>query len=786
MLFSSNGGMLILLVLCHFFLTSCLSSPSNGNRKKSGGVSNSPSSVAAGYGRILADNPIILSGNYNLSADTNLNTLLSSSQDFITNNQFLADECDGSTTSIPNCIDVRTNSTSLPLQAADKKWAFQTDTDEWLQVQTFGHMMKASDSFHSTLQNAHSSAPILGYETSLPTSLFTNSTHWNTAAPLVAFANCGIVDQAFYSPSKFQLCFGNDSVFPQVMIAEDNTVIYHEMGHAFNHILMNVRNRDAGITPAADLGQLFYDEAGSINEGIADLWSYFMNQRAHFAEWALGRFANLSRPMSEDDPLHAPGIAADNNSRLSYPAYLLYDPNFPDEPIEDVHIAGQIISHFLVALGKDMSTQCGWSTSTSISTLQYLLYETFVELGDLEAYGSNADKLGGINSVNLSQSHALTWSRVANPINFRRFAQVLSKYVLLIYGQPGRTSCNSTNYDMDSYEQLLDAYGLLLFKNYNEDGGSVAAGRSLSNTEITPANKVKTVTVSKDLLKLDPTQNASQAFIFDNREALVQAYKSLSINGGIGQLSDLIDDSLPYNNGNISISPGEFVGVALNLYNDSNSPMAGIQVLGNDWDHGNSEGKPCGTFEDQFPSSSEGGVVASDEVGVPTPGQCQYITRDNGDDSPLEIMQPVCMVQVAEDNATKWAFQGALQEQRRIEDRNCLDGVGGNANECFVRVVQGTDQATYSKLDPKSNWSDTVAPNGSPTFNYSNLIFMEVSPSTPPGTTFNCRFRVRFTNCEDCWVDPAASNTKGDDYQDYQYSGGDPFKIINFEFIVID
>lgn len=786
MLFSSTGGKLILLVLCHFFLTSCLSSPSSGNRKKSGGVANTPSSVSTGFGRILSDNPIILSGNYNLSPDANLNLYLKSNQDFITNKQFLLDDCDGSSTTISNCIDVRTNSTSLPLQATDQKWAFQTNTDEWLQVQTFGHMMRVADNFHSTLQNAHSSAPILGYETSLPTSLFSNSTHWNTSTPLVAYANCGQDDQAFYSPTRFELCFGNDSQVPQVKFAQDNTVIYHEMGHAFNHILVNVRNRDAGITPTADLGYLFYDEAGSINEGITDLWSYFMNQRTHFAEWGLGRFINQSRPMSEDDPLHAPGIAADNNSRLSYPTYLLYDPNFPDSPIEDVHYAGQIISHFLVAVGRDMVTQCGWSTSSSIGALQYLLYETFVELGDFEGFGSNTDKINGDKSVNLSQNHARTWSSIANPINFRKFSQVFSKYLYLIYAKPGRTACNGSNYDRDTYEQLLDAYGLLLFDNYNEDGGSITAGRSLTNTQITPANRVKTVMVSKDLLKIDPTQNSSEAFIFDNRAALIQAYQTLSSGGQIGQLSDQIDSGLPYNNGNIAISPGEFVGVALNLYNDSNSPMAGVQVLGNDWDHGNSEGKPCGTFQDQFPTSSEGGVIASDEVGLPTPGQCQYITRDNGDDDPLEVIQPICMVQVAENNATKWAFQSALKAERQISELNCLDGAGGNDNECFVRVVKGADQATYSMLNPKSNWSQTVAPNGSPVFNYNNLIFMEVSPSTPPGTTFSCRFRVRFTNCEDCWVDPAASNTRKDDYQDYQYAGGDPFKIINFEFIVID
>ncbi len=742
--------------------------------------------MSTGYGRILSDNPIILSNNYSLDAGTNLNRYLTSDTTFITNNQFLEDACDNSNLPVTNCIKVREDKDSISaLQNSDKKWAYDTASAEWLQVQTFGHMMQITDKFHSTLTSSFVKKGSIGYQSAFPT-FFMDALnpnphgHWDMTRPLTANAFCKEADRAFFNPSKFLICLGFDSEETSVKFAQDNTVIYHEMGHAFHQVLMNGRNRDAGVTPASDLGYLFYDEAGSIGEGLADFWSFIMNQRTHFAEWGLGRFIQQSRPMDEDDPLHAPGIAANSDSRLSYPTYLLYDPNFPDKPIEDVHYAGQIISHFMVALVKDLTSKCSWAQTASTEVVMHLLYETFLELGDLTASGNT----GQTNYVNLTQNHALTWNRVANPVNFRKFTQVLSKYLLLTYGKAGRTGCGGTNYDMDGYEQLLDSYGLLLFKNYNEDGGSLASGNSGTNTVVTASNKVKTVTVSKDLIKIDPTQGASEAFIFDDRQSMVAALNSLKVSGQIPGISDQIEDGLPYNNGNISISPGEFVGVALNLYNDSNTPMAGVQVLGNDWDHGK-DGEPCGTFEDNFPTANEGAADVSTETGT-NPGECSYITRENGDDAG-ESIEPVCMVQVSENNATKWAFQNELMTKIGLDDSNCLDGSGGNDKECFIRIVEGADQSTYSKLDPKKTWAQTVSGGDTPEFNFNNLMFMEVSPWIPPGTTFNCRLRVRFTNCEDCWSDPnTITNPTGDDYLDYEYAGGRPFKIINFEFIVID
>ena len=59
---------------------------------------------------------------------------------------------------------------------------------------------------------------------------------------------------------------------------------------------------------------------------------------------------------------------------------------------------------------------------------------------------------------------------------------------------------------------------------------------------------------------------------------------------------------------------------------------------------------------------------------------------------------------------------------------------------------------------------------------------MEINKWVMPGTKFVCRLRARFTNCIDCY-----NSTPGeDDYEEYKYSGAEPFKVLNFQFEVID
>jgi len=334
---------------------------------------------------------------------------------------------------------------------------------------------------------------------------------------------------------------------------------------------------------------------------------------------------------------------------------------------------------------------------------------------------------------------------------------------------------------------------LLLFDTFNENGNNENNGR-LNNTAelnhaVNPLNRLYTTLISKDLIILEPNPDQSKFFLLDRRTDILGAIEAMKQRGVITQISPEIPGELDFNNGNGQISPGEVVGIALNLYNDSNSPMGGIQVLANDWDHtkGTTTPRPCNTFEDNFPLDSEG-AASPDGAGVPTEGDCGYVSRNNGNQNillpaePGENMHPVCFVQVTEDGATKWASQNALREERNLEVSSCL---GNSTHDCYFRAIPGGDFAWYSKIEPKQNWGNSVSATGAqPSFTESNAMFFEVNKKTPPGTTFDCRFRVRFSNCKECFNDPLDSI--GDDYLDYEYSGDRPFKIIHFQFTVID
>ncbi|MBT3586247.1 MAG: hypothetical protein HN509_15170 [Halobacteriovoraceae bacterium] len=759
-------------------LSSCLGGgTAKSTRSGSGGIVNSPSSVSEGHGRILKDNPIILSGDTGLEAGANLSLLITSQQDFITNNQFLVSDCTVFGQTVSNCIETRKDQNSSLTAANQGTWAFDANSTQFLEVNTFAHLNAVASAFHNQIIQAATlgnPGAFQNYVTAIPSTVFSSKGFWRGGKTLLSYADCGQPDNAFFSPATFSLCFGHLSALPSVLFSQDPTVIFHEAGHTMTDLAMNLRNEvNATYSTRSNLGYLFYDEAGSIGEGVADYFSYMMNSRPHFAEWALGRFLNLSRPLREDDPLHAPGLAVAEDSRLSYPTYLLYDPNNATIEIEDVHFAGQIISHYMVALTEDLETQCSMTKATAIKNVMAIYIENMAEMGDISATGN--DNLSG--HVNLDQANAELWIRAVTPINFRRWAQGMAKYTLRMFSQVN--NCNGGSYPRDRIEKLLDSYGLLLFKNYNEDGGAEGQGHAATSTPVTATNRVRTVLIPKDLLKLDPTQNATKAFVIDKRSDMIGALQSLQSTGQVSSISNQIQSDLPFNNGNARISPGELVGVSLNLYNDSNSVMAGIQVLGNDWDHFK-EKAPCNTFSDNFPLISEGAAQLTTGEGVP--GGCNYTTRSNGGEA-AETLAPVCFVQVATANATQWADQSVLMTNTALDSSNCLSG-SGKTSDCFIRILAGADNSFHSLIKPKQTYFNSLKEkNADFQFSLSNLIFFEVSPWTPPGTTFNCRFRARYTNCDDCWNDAAFN---GDDYSDFEFSGAKPYSIINFQFTVID
>jgi hypothetical protein len=792
------------VVFFALFLSSCVTDSANSQRKTQGASSNSPTSVGPGEGRVLQDNPIIASKNPDLSYDANLSLYIQRTPVNIEDGQFLTSQCGEQLSNIGKglineCVRVTQNRNATQFNSPTSKWAFPVTSPEFLQVNTHYHINKRLDHFHNNIKTLYnhtwgdvdSPQPFSSYDTAMPKFIFDNNGHWKLGADtqtLRAFSDCELENNAEYSPANFTICLGYDAVFKdQVKFAQDDTVIYHELGHGLIDIMLNSRNKTAGLSEAISFGYFYYDEAGALGEGLADFVSYVQELRTVFGEWALGRFNNAARPMSEREPMHVAGLAPNEDSRLMYPQYLNYDPNDPNSINEYRHQAGQIFSHFLVALAEDFESTdgCKMDKQTAANYVMKLVMESLAELGDRTSMGGDTRSPGYINH---SSVHSTDWIRHVKPITYRQFLQTLSKYTMRLMGNPALNLCNNGVYNQDRLEKLIDSYGLLLFRSYNDKGNAVSSLRT-GERQVIPTNRLKSSLVPKDLLIFDPRENASKAFVFDRRADINNALKN---NPDI-KPSPLIDSELKFNNGNAKISPGEVVGLALNLYNNSNTPMAGIQVLANDWDHVKWEdtaitkpykqGKFCNSFGDEFPIIAEGGADTSTEGGA-TPGECKYITRENGDET-AEQLAPVCMVQINDTNSTKWALQEELRTKLNLEADNCLGGAD-SPHDCFIRAIKGADSAWYSKMDPQKTWGNTMVGDngGSPPFQFHNIIFFEVSPWIPPGTTFNCRFRTRFVNCEDCWEEKIGSTF--DDYLDYEFSGGKPFKIINFQFTVID
>lgn len=771
-------------------LTDSSNSGSSSGRSNVGG-DNSTRGVNPNNGRYLKDNPIALSGNNNLSANENLGKYLSRNEDFITSNNQLLESCSAKGVTRTNCHGVKSASNANFFSPSDNRWGFSTTTSYFRQVQAFGSVRDIINKFHSDLVFSYNYGLSYPYQTAHPVNLFSSSNpaFWfkqNTSlgidGTLLTYSDCDIDDNAFFSPSRLEICLGKLTVANNLYIVSDPTVTWHEVGHAFNQIMLNTRNTASGLTFVHDtnLGYQFYDEAGGIGEGLADFFSFYMNYRGHFGEWALGRFLRASRPMEENDPLHAPGVSESTPGRISYPDFVPYDPNFPTERLEDIHYSGQIISHFMVALVKSIQSNCSMTRENATQRVMHLLMETFAHLGDQTALGYDG---APEYTINHSPDHAHDWISTVNPINFRSFMQVFSKYFKYTLGNSSLNHCNGGAFSMTTYESLVDDYGLLLFKTYNENGNGLVNGHAGINTSVTPSERVKTVLIDKSYLKLDSRPGKPKAFIIDDQEDISAAMDSLKASGQIASVSGMIDPNFAYNNGNGKISPGEVVGLSLSLYNNSNSPMAGVQVLANDWDH-TKGGKPCNTFEDNWPLASEGAADLTSGEGVE--GGCDFVTEYNGSNTlaePNEELAPVCFVEINETSSTQWYQQSKLLTKIGLDSSYCLGG-SDSTDDCFVRAIKGADSANYSIIDPKSTWAETlVNENGVPTFNFNNVIFFEINPWIPPGTVFNCRMRARFTNCDDCFHDEDNGN---DNYKDKEFSGAKPFRVINFSFTVID
>jgi len=773
----------IKILLIAIALPACV--PNVGNKARTRNIANAivgSANVGLGQGRVLADNPIIVSKNASLPDSYDLNRLLSTVQ--ITSNPFLTGNqaCDG----LDYCFEVReVKEAPSPLQTANGKWAYNANSLEFLQVNTFYHLNKVTDHFYTNLYQSIDRDYVQNpsqYETSLSQSLVNqaNNKLRLITKPLVAYANCDEADNAYFERSTQTLCFGYITDHPTVKWAQDSTAIYHETGHFFQKLQLNLRNSIIG--PQVDMGNLSYDEAGAIGEGLSDFYSYYINGRTHFAEWGAGRFLNASRPISERDPMHVVGISTDPDQRLSYPQYLNYNPNDPTIPIEDIHYAGMIISHYLVALSEDLQDKCLMQKTDSSDFVMHLISETLAELGDLTSVGTQGVTNNGTSGkINLNADRSSDWYRIANPLNYRSFIQTFAKNLKNNLSNPNLNRCNGGIYSQDQIESLIDQYGLLLFRTYNENRNLAIPGVK-SNTAVNAVNRKKSVLISKNFLIFDPTPNASTAYVIDNRAQIKDLVASLQSGLLIGNLSPQTPSDFGFNNDNGRISPGEVVAVALNLYNNSNSVMGGVQVLANDWNQSDpTTGRPylfpTTMANDQWPLVSEGGVAFpfTTVAGVKT---YNPITTSTATDA------PVCYIQSNDASATTWISQSAFRAKVALDQSFCLDPA--KPNECFFRAIKGADQSHYSKINPKSTWGQTVADpetGKAGSLGRGNVILFEVSKHIPPGTIIDCRLRVRFTNCEDCYHDANKSNY---DFSDNEYNGPRPYKIVHLQVPIND
>jgi len=771
----------------------------------------------------------------------------------ITTNSVLTGNCSttflfggiSNTQSLDGCIRSLTNTESLtPLaRPQDRSWIFNTGSNEFYQVNVLYHVQKATDTFLTKLKFAYDRVQnSLVTTKSIPYYLKDSGHFWFKAVSnadsrqfknsyLSSYALCNNDGNSSFDVAGPDLCFGYDSHFPGFQWAQDPSVIYHEFGHAMVSVMMNLRNGTSSSSHKfrSNLGSYGYEEAGAIGEGVADWISTMITKRHHVGEWAMGRTQKASRPTIESDSIHISAIKETSEGRLSYPLYILYDPNFPNDPYEDVHYAGQIVSHYLTALAEQFKTKCSLSSEsdgghdTSSSYVMLLMAETFAEIGDLNARGGVESGYAGYYFTNLDSVNSFLWTHIVNQTNYRRFFQIFAKNINKYISATAGGICPS--FTKTDSEKLLDDYGLLLFKSYNDNYNSTknrSIAVSSSVTAVSESNRRKSVLVSKQLLTLatksTDTPNAFSYYIIDNRSDIAAVLSDLLFKGlTVPITSDVA--SPDYNNGNIKISPGEIVAVIPNLYNGSNSTMAGVQILANDWDHVNvideNTGyfKPCvldaTTTVDQGGQTQDGATVVVNSVtrtntcntsqGYPDSTYQRLLLDKNTNKFPANAAAPACLVLLEEGDSSRWVSQAEFSKKQglSLRDKDCLGySASGstdtdftfNPHECLARFLPGANDAFFSKIDPQKNYYESVvSPSQEKQFNSGNILLMEINKWVPPGTKFRCRMRARFSNCSDCYTDPTEVLTPNkDDYLDSDFNGNKPFSIINFDFEVND
>jgi hypothetical protein len=863
---------------CFLFLSGC-----NPTEIQSAGSRRDPNLVSQsvlGKAYVYEDDPVNATGRQQ-PASFNISKILNSTPQTITplTKTSLTNDCffeqltyfSGVISGTPfvDCIRVLSSDSPdvIPLQPNNGNWIYPPGSTEFYQVQAMYHSNKVIQRLMNAVQLTHEKLHVDGNKSvppAIPYNLAGLGTWWfkyaantslmNKSAQLTVYSTVtseALRNNAFYEPVSNSIMMGW-TAYPgyqpgspfHVLMVEDTSIMYHEMGHAFMTLFLNYRNVGPSGQPLKYqafpfLG--FYSELGAIGEGVADYFSYAMNARPTIGDWGFGNFVFGRRPMSEDSNQHAPGISLLEDERVSYPDYLLYEPSQPGFPLEDVHNGGFFTSHYLVALTEALKNECFYDHKMAVDHVMLLLADSFSYLGDLTGEGTDFNQTGRY-LVNLHPDASYDWYYSVRPITARRWSQAIARG---IYHNITRDHC--PNFTKEKSERLLDMYGLLLFRHYDDNGtfsdsSSVTAnrqdayamtvgnggirqctlnqascadnqfGKNFANTldgpnranptAVDESNRIRSVLVPKSALDHKDGGLFSSVFIddsarFGNAIASQVLFQGRIISPSVGLAGP------EYNNSNNRISPGELLGIGLDLVNRSNIPIGGVSINATPWAHmyidptDTSKTTPCSI--NGFPSITEGARNCTDAEVLPSNGE-RY--KKTGGVYPTRALHPVCLVQTSANNETRWVSQDQFRKNvLQLEDHQCL-GYGTpdfTPAECLARFMPGMEMAFMAQIAPQKSYIETLsgpynafnqtAPDEDkiPTSQIpgpasSSVLLLEMNKWVPPGTNFTCRLRAQFSNCSDCFESSASS----DEYTDIEYAGHKPFKILDLSFLVIE
>lgn len=880
----------LLSVLGSLLLSAC-----NPTEIKSAGLRRDPTVVneqLIGKAYVYEDDPTNATGNSRLAPSFDISKIVGrelkqiapNNKSTLTNDCLFQQEMYYLGTTAPytfiDCLKVLATDTPdvVPLAPNNGNWIFAPGSTEFYQVQAMYHVNKVVERMMGSMQFIHQKLHVDGQKSitpAVPYNLAEMGTWWfkylasqsqmTKSAQMTVYSTVtddSLKNNAFYEPVSNAVKLGwtqypgfRDGSPKSVLVVQDPSIIYHEMGHVFMTLFLNMRNAEyvngewRPLKYQAFPYYGFYSELGAIGEGIADYFGYAMNGRPSFADWAFGRFVLGRRPLSEEHPMHSPGISSATDERLSYPDYLLYEPFQPGFPIEDVHNGGMFASHYLVALTESLKTECFWDHNTAVDHVMLTMADAFALLGDFTAratdYNNSNDGTGRAKSmVNLHPNAAYDWYYGVRQITARRWSQAMARN---IHHYITRDHC--PNFTKEKSERLLDMYGMLLFKHYDDNGtysnsssetstrqdayamelfGSSPNDASPSNlfssletmftnfpnaisgTRATPTmvdevNRVKSVLVPKAALDYK-TEGAFATVFIDDSQSFGQAISSSVLFEGRVISPSVGVAGWEYNNSNNRISPGEIVGIGLDMVNRSNVPLGGVTILASPWAHmkvtntaaNNPKAVPCSI--NGFPSLSEGAVNCTDSEVLPTNGA--RFKKPTTGNYPDKALHPVCLVRTSTNNETRWVSQDDFRRNTlMLQDKDCL-GFGTpdfSPGECLARFVPGMEMAFMAQIAPQKSYIQTLtepytAFNATAPANQqipasqipgpasSSVLLLEMNKWIPPGTTFTCRLRAQFSNCSDCFD----AGPGQDEYTDIEYAGHKPFKVLDLSFLVLE